>query len=135
MIRAAPRLRLRRVLPALAVMAACLLLYAAPGALPWLDWLEGQSLSARFRLRGPVAPGPDVVMVVIDNESIAARGAWPPARGDLARLVDLLAADGARVIAFDLLLGARPRDVPRGLAAVLREARTALAETEPALAA
>lgn len=135
MSRAKPRLRARRLLPALAVMAACVVLYASPGAVPWLDWLEGQSLTARFRLRGPVAPGPDVVMVAIDNDSIAARGAWPPVRADLARLVDMLAADGARVIAFDLLLGDRRPDMSRSLAAALREARDALAGSHPALAA
>lgn len=127
--------RLRQLVPALVVMAACLLLYARPGVVPWLDRLERQSLTARFQMRGPLEPGPDVVLVAIDNDSLAARGAWPPAHADLARLVDRLAAHRARVIAFDLLLEARRQPVPARLTELLRAAREALAETDPALAA
>ena len=36
---------------------------------------------------GPVEPGPEVVIVQIDNPSVAALGQWPPAEGQLAALV------------------------------------------------
>jgi adenylate cyclase len=66
--------------------------------------LEGETLDWRFALRGPVAPGGEVVIVAIDEASIQAFGGWPIRREVLARVVEQLTQAGARVIVFDLLL-------------------------------
>lgn len=68
-----------------------------------LEALEGQALNWRFQLRGPQAPGGDVVVLAIDDATLDALGQWPLSRAVLAEALDLLAADGARVVAFDLL--------------------------------
>jgi len=66
--------------------------------------VEGETLDWRFRLRGPAAAGAEVGIVAIDDRTLAALGRWPFSRTWLAAAVDALAADGARVIVFDLLL-------------------------------
>src|SRR5258708_5640471 len=65
--------------------------------------LESLTLDARFRLRpAPSEPSP-VVIVDIDDASIAEIGRWPWSRAVFARLLDGLAAAGAKVVALDLL--------------------------------
>lgn len=65
--------------------------------------LEGEMLDWRFRLRGEQAPGPEVLLVAIDDRAVAAAGRWPVPRRVLAQATGLLASHGARVIGFDLL--------------------------------
>jgi adenylate cyclase len=65
--------------------------------------LESLTLDARFRLR-PVDPKSNQVVIVdIDDESIAEIGRWPWSRALFAQLVDDLAAAGAKVVVLDLL--------------------------------
>lgn len=124
----APRRRRLTALPIVAIALAVMGLYAVGNSLDLVRLLELQSLTWRFQLRGPIEPGPDVVVVEIDNASVAALGQWPPSRDDLARAVRAAADDGARVIAFDLLLtGERPAVSPE-VATVLWAARSALPE-------
>lgn len=66
--------------------------------------IEGESLDWRFRLRGPRAADAEVTIVAIDDRTLAELGRWPFSRAWLAKAVDAIAADGARVIVFDLLL-------------------------------
>jgi adenylate cyclase len=66
--------------------------------------LEGETLDWRFALRGPLAPGGEVVIVAIDEASIQAFGGWPIRREILARAVEQLTQAGAKLIAFDLML-------------------------------
>ena len=54
----------------------------------------------------------DVRVVLIDNESIEAVGAWPWPRYYLARLTEELAARGAKVIAFDIVFSEHDRVQP-----------------------
>jgi CHASE2 domain-containing sensor protein len=54
----------------------------------------------------------DVRVVMIDNPSVAAVGAWPWPRYYLARLTEELAARGARVIAFDIVFSEHDRVRP-----------------------
>lgn len=65
---------------------------------------EGMALDLRFKLRGPLPAPADIVLIAIDDRSIASLGRFPPSRAALAALVDRLHAAGARVIALDLLL-------------------------------
>ena len=65
--------------------------------------LESLTLDARFRLR-PVEPrSSQVVIVDIDDESIAEIGRWPWSRALFVQLLDGLAAAGAKVVVLDLL--------------------------------
>ena len=68
-----------------------------------VDKVESLALDLRFQLRGPKAPGSDVVIVLIDERSIQKLGRWPWTRDVYAALVERLAAAGASVIAFDVL--------------------------------
>ncbi len=65
--------------------------------------LEGMSLDFRFQLSGVTKPGRDVAVVLIDDKSVAEIGRWPWGRATIAKMVDQLAAAGARVIALDML--------------------------------
>jgi adenylate cyclase len=65
--------------------------------------LEAKALDLRFHLRGETTPGTPVVLVVIDDRSIAELGRWPWSRRRFAELVQRLQAARAKVIGFDLL--------------------------------
>lgn len=95
--------RLRAGLISLALCALVAGLHLSTGALPVLRDLEALSLDARFRLRGVEAPGPQTVIVLIDDRSLASLGRWPVSRRQIAAAVSRLSAADARVIAFDLL--------------------------------
>src|SRR5215471_9827200 len=66
--------------------------------------LETRLLDLRFHLRGVQGPDVPVVLVAIDDRSIAELGRWPWSRRHFASVVQRLTAAGARVIALDLLL-------------------------------
>lgn len=91
-------------------MAVALIALATVAAyMAWRDaplWqaVEGQTLTWRFQIRGPLAPADDVVIVAIDDATVASLGHWPIPRSALAQAVRRLREDGARAIAFDLLL-------------------------------
>ncbi|MEE9259114.1 MAG: adenylate/guanylate cyclase domain-containing protein [Nitrospinaceae bacterium] len=59
--------------------------------------------NAHFKLRGPVSPGPEVVIAAIDEKSIDELGRWPFPRNVMANLVDRLVWAGAKVIGFDVV--------------------------------
>src|SRR3989442_51622 len=69
---------------------------------PVLDIIELNWLDLRFRIRGPLAPTPTVVLAAIDEKSLSAEGRWPWPRSKIAALVDKLSRDGAKVIGFDI---------------------------------
>jgi adenylate cyclase len=89
---------------AAAVGLALSLAYVAARDTPLPRALETATLDWRFRLRGPLAPGGETALVMIDDATLAALGRWPVPRKALATAVDRLAADRASVIALDLLL-------------------------------
>ena len=68
-----------------------------------------------------VAPAPsDVVIVAIDDASIAALGRWPWSRAVHAALLDRLRADGARAVALDILFTEPDPNSPEGDVALAR---------------
>lgn len=71
--------------------------------------IEGATLNWRFQLRGAVAPSGKVVVLAIDDRTLAAHGPWPIPRDVLAKTVQKLKAAGATAIAFDLLFVDPPR--------------------------
>jgi len=70
---------------------------------PFLDRIELKSLDVRFLSRGPEAPGPFAVLATIDEKSLDEIGKWPWPRAKIASLIDRLSAEGARVIAMDIV--------------------------------
>jgi adenylate cyclase len=65
-----------------------------------------------YKVLVPPHPTGEVAIAAIDDQSIAMLGRFPWPRSVEARLVDALAADGAKVIAFDMFFSERdPADV------------------------
>lgn len=69
-----------------------------------LQGLEYKSLDFRFKLRGPLKPSPDVVIIAFDEESFSHLGRWPWPRKLHGQVVEKLRQAGARGIVFDMLL-------------------------------
>ncbi|MFH0845593.1 MAG: CHASE2 domain-containing protein [Pseudomonadota bacterium] len=70
--------------------------------IPIFDMVELKTFDLRFISRGVQNPGSEVVMAVIDEKSLDTEGRWPWPRSKLAKLIDLLSEDGAKVIGFDI---------------------------------
>ncbi|MEW5766910.1 MAG: CHASE2 domain-containing protein [bacterium] len=70
--------------------------------LGWFEPLENMGIDLRFRLRGPVYPKSDIVIVAIDTVSLKHLGCWPWSRRYHARLIDGLSKAQAKVIGLDL---------------------------------
>jgi len=70
----------------------------------FLQRLEFNSLDTRFRFRPAAATPVDarIVIVDIDQRSQEALGKWPFSRTNFAKMLDVLRADGAKVVAFDI---------------------------------
>jgi adenylate cyclase len=96
-----------------------------------LRWIDPQPL-ARLRLVSfdtmqqlrprRVDPTYPVRIVDIDERSLAVVGAWPWRREVLARLVERLLADGAKVVSFDFVLPYAEPDPLSELPAEIRDA-------------
>lgn len=69
----------------------------------WVDFHESDAIDLRFRLRGQRPARPDIVLVMVDDASIAAVGQWPWPRRIYASLIDVLQKYGPRLILFDIL--------------------------------
>src|SRR5262249_45165886 len=96
----------RGLIDRLGVVGICVAIGVVFGALrlatPWpIELLDLKALDLRFTLRGTRLPTSAVVIVGIDERSLARYGRWPWPRSLLAQLVGRLTADGAKTIAFD----------------------------------
>jgi adenylate cyclase len=98
------------------------LLYLWASQSTFLRNLEAKALDLRFHLRGEKSPGTGVVLVAIDDRSIAELGRWPWSRKHFAEIVHRLHAAGAKVIAFDLLFTEPETAVEREVLRSLRQA-------------
>src|ERR687892_1445284 len=87
----------------LATLAAAFV-YLPGSQLGLVHQLEGELLDLRFHARPPQPTSGDIVLVLIDDASLAEIGRWPWSRSLMAGLVARLEAAGARTIALDLLL-------------------------------
>lgn len=67
-----------------------------------LNWLERDTVDARFSLRGREAPPRDVVVVGIDNDSLGVLPRFPVSRRLDARVLENLHAAGARLVVYDI---------------------------------
>lgn len=91
----------RFALIAVAVVAA--MLGFAFNSTHWLRGAEHTALDARFSIRGDQGPADQVVIVAIDDKTLAAAGgASPLDRRQHARVIRQLAKAGAAVIAYDV---------------------------------
>lgn len=86
-----------------------------------LEVLDRKLLDFRYLVRGPVAASSHVVIVGIDEASLAEIGRWPWPRGRLAQLIDRLHDAGVSAIGFDIVLDEPTTSVDRA------ELETALA--------
>jgi adenylate cyclase len=89
----------------IAIVAALFALSPAMLEAIELNWLD-----LRFRARGPIKPGPAVVIAAIDEKSLEAEGRWPWPRARIAALVDALSRDGAKVVGFDVMFSEPEHD-------------------------
>ncbi|MEA5452166.1 adenylate/guanylate cyclase domain-containing protein [Leptolyngbya sp. CCNP1308] len=87
---------------------------------PWIVLIEGQAQSFLLRLRGPVTPPEEIVILGIDEYSLtqgdlyradperypflAPLGIWPWQRSAYAQAIERLMAAGAKAVAVDVLL-------------------------------
>jgi len=93
---------------------------------------ENGSVDMRYALR-PVAPASDVAVVAIDDLTLGRLNLqWPFPRRLDARAIDVLRADGARTIVYDVQFAGRtdPRDDHALYAAVARAGNVVLASGE-----
>ncbi|MGR3304360.1 MAG: CHASE2 domain-containing protein [Candidatus Scalindua sp.] len=64
---------------------------------------ELKSLDALFSVRGKRDPGKEIVIVLIDENSIKKLGRYPLPRQHVGKFVDIVSDSGAKVLVFDLL--------------------------------
>ncbi len=93
-----------------------------------VESLEVRTFDTRFRVRGRTEPAPEILIVAIDQATLERIGSWPFSRLHYARLLDRLAGEGARVVAFDINFP-RP-DARSGLEAVEKARAEYLATTD-----
>jgi len=86
----------------IAFLAISLGVFAYVSEIPFLDIMELKTIDLRFKSRGSIEPGSNIVLAVIDEKSIAKEGKWIWPRSKIADLVNKLSEKGARVIAFDI---------------------------------
>jgi adenylate cyclase len=94
--------RLVRVNAATITIGIVLLGIVAYQRVPFLDLMELKTVDLRFVSRGLVAPGPEVVLAVVDEKSLEEQGKWIWPRSKFAQMIRILSESGAKVIAFDV---------------------------------
>lgn len=116
---------------AIALAAVLLTVLAQWGPLAEMSLFGNEWLRDRFvRLHGTVAPEPRILVVDIDEASLAGNGKWPWPSSRIADLVDILLSHyEARGVALDIVL-TEPRDAvgDARLAALARHAPLVLAQ-------
>ena len=68
-----------------------------------LGLLDLRAIDYRLLQRGPQAASTDIVIVAVDDASVAELGRWPWSRAVMAQLIDTLVAGNAAVIGFDIV--------------------------------
>jgi adenylate cyclase len=63
---------------------------------------EARAADLKFRVRGPVAPHPDVLVATIDEKSVKAFGQWPWSRHLMGAAFERLAAAHVRAVGMDV---------------------------------
>jgi adenylate cyclase len=84
--------------------------------------LEGALLDLRFRLAEAPPPNPAIVLVLIDDASLAELGRWPWPRSLMAECLDRLSEQRPRAVALDILFADADPGGDEALAAALKRA-------------
>jgi len=90
--------------------------------------IENIFYDLRFKIRGPKKPSDKIVIVKIDEESLAELGRWPWNRKVVAKIVENLVSSGAEIVALDIIFP--EKSVPESdnkLAAALAKGKTVVA--------
>ena len=58
----------------------------------FFEIIELKTIDLRFRARGELTPGPEVVMAVVDEKSLDREGKWVWPRAKFAHLIDRLSS-------------------------------------------
>lgn len=119
-------LRRQRILVEWGLTSACACLLAALAALSGVFWRADLALYDSLLARHARAADPAVLIVAIDDASLAELGRWPWARGVHALLLDRLSAAGARAVGLDLVFAEATRDDEALAAAMRRNGRVVL---------
>lgn len=92
-------------LPYLIIAGAVLIVASAMIIHPpvFIQFMENKTFDFRFLLRGERPIGNEIVIVAIDETSIAKIGRWPWPREKMAELIAGVAKDGAKTIGVDIL--------------------------------
>jgi adenylate cyclase len=98
-----------------------------------LELIELKTYDLRFVSRGPLKPTPVVAMAVIDEKSLEVEGRWPWPRSKIAKLIDILSAEGARVVGFDVIFSEPDANSQLALIDRLADQLNALAIKDPSL--
>ncbi len=98
---------------------------------PAIHRLEMLFQDAHFQIRGPLQPGPEVVIAAIDEKSIDELGRWPWPRKVIARLVEKLVAHQTKVIAFDIVFSSPDESAGKQNLIKIREQLNAKFVDEP----
>lgn len=98
----------------LIIAAACLYYHSFADRKPdLLAALDNRIFDAMFRFRGAMPTTGQVIIVDINEKSLAEIGQWPWPRRVLAGLVDALKAADAKVIGFDIVFPEPDRSSPK----------------------
>jgi adenylate cyclase len=90
--------------------------------------IENIFYDLRFKIRGPKKPSDKIVIVKIDEKSLAELGRWPWDRKVVAKIVENLVSSGAEIVALDIIFP--EKSVPESdnkLAAALAKGKTVVA--------
>ncbi|GAB2185861.1 CHASE2 domain-containing protein [Roseibium sp. LAB1] len=108
--------------------AGSLALNHVAGRASVLDRLETVLLDLRIQIKGPREAPLNVVIVAIDDATVATAGHYPVDRALLTRLVEQIRDAGAKALAIDILLmGKSTEDADARLAAALASLPTVIA--------
>jgi adenylate cyclase len=113
----------------------------------YLDLLDLRAVDYRLKQRGAQPALADIVIVAVDDASVAELGRWPWSRAVIAQLIDTLTAADAAVIGFDVVqseatattglarLQERPPGIDEGTWAAIRDALERATSDDAQLAA
>lgn len=117
-------------LVAISTLAVLLLVLFRP---IFSEVLELKLYDLKFRMRGLQKPGPEVVIVAIDDASLKSLGRWPWSREVMAELLSRLKAAGPRVIALDIIFAERQETAALTTIKNLRRVLKTSGEVSPTL--
>lgn len=103
----------------LMVAALCASFAGLASSQGWLWRIDGVLYDAALSFR-PLSPDDDVIIVAIDDRSLAEIGHWPWNRAVHAALLERLTQAGAKVVALDIILHEPAHDHVLGDAALVK---------------